>query len=184
MGEARTRVSDRKTSVPPDSRTETFVALKLLRRQLALGRRAVLPPHGQGAAQKRETTITIQFKRPPFSAVPRHARRAARSQSARAAHPARRRDRRCSFGAKAAGPQLAAGQRRHVVRLRRLLPERRPSTGYERLLLRLHDGRRDAVPAAGHGRSRLDDRRADPRRVEGAARPRLPELRRWILGTA
>ena len=40
-------------SVAPDSRTETFVALKLFDRQLALGRRAVLPAHRQAPAEAR-----------------------------------------------------------------------------------------------------------------------------------
>ncbi len=38
------------TASPPTPPTETYVALKLLDRQLALGRRAVLPAHRQAHA--------------------------------------------------------------------------------------------------------------------------------------
>ena len=39
----------RAADVDPESTTETFVALRVVHRQLAVGRRALLPPHGQGA---------------------------------------------------------------------------------------------------------------------------------------
>ena len=39
----------RRTGSPPDSRTETYAALRLARLQLALGGRAVLPAHRQAA---------------------------------------------------------------------------------------------------------------------------------------
>ena len=48
-GTARARLSGRR-GVAPDSRTETYAALKLHGRQLAVGGRAVLPAHGQAAA--------------------------------------------------------------------------------------------------------------------------------------
>ena len=43
--------------VAPDSRTETFVALQAVHRQLALGRRAVLPAHRQAAAEARQRDL-------------------------------------------------------------------------------------------------------------------------------
>jgi glucose-6-phosphate 1-dehydrogenase len=51
--------------VAPGSTTETFVAMRLDARQLALGRRAVLPADGQAAAEA-VTEIAIQFRRPPL----------------------------------------------------------------------------------------------------------------------
>ena len=39
------------------SRTETFVALQVVHRQLALGRRAVLPAHRQAAAEARQRDL-------------------------------------------------------------------------------------------------------------------------------
>ena len=51
----------RRAEVAPDSETETFVALKLDDRLLALGGRAVLPAHRQGAAEPGDE-IAVQFK--------------------------------------------------------------------------------------------------------------------------
>ena len=50
--------------VDPDSTTETYVAAKVLHRQLALGRHAVLPARRQAAPAPRDE-IAIQFKRVP-----------------------------------------------------------------------------------------------------------------------
>ena len=59
------------TNVAPDSNVETFVAMRLHDRQLALGGRAVLSAHRQAAAA-RSTEIAIRFKRAPY-ALPRNA---------------------------------------------------------------------------------------------------------------
>ena len=51
--------------VAPDSTTETYAALRLRDRQLALGRRAVLHPHRQAPARSRQTELRLLFKHPP-----------------------------------------------------------------------------------------------------------------------
>ena len=54
--------------------------------------------------------------------------------------------------------------------------ETKPSTGYETPDLRLHAGRRDAVPAGRQHRGRLGGGAADPRRL-GQGRGAAPLLR-------
>ena len=49
--------------------------------------------------------------------------------------------------------------------------------------VRLHDRRRDAVPARRHGRGRVERGDADAGRLEGAAAAEVPQLRRRHLGT-
>ena len=73
---SRSRPTAQEPDVAPDSTTETYVALKLDDRQLALGRRAVLPAHRQGAgaaAHRDRHPVQAGAAR----AVPRHAGRAA-----------------------------------------------------------------------------------------------------------
>ena len=72
-----------------DSNVETYVAMRLEDRQLALGRRAVLPAHRQApvAARDRDRHPFQAGALPPFQ---RHARRRAATQLAAAAHRARR----------------------------------------------------------------------------------------------
>ena len=117
--------------VPPDSRTETFVAMQAADRQLALGRRAVLSPHRQAPARPQHRDRDPVPAR-AVCAVPRHAGRKPDAQPAGAAHPARRR-------------HLAAF-RRQDSRARMRLGDvtmdfdyadyfgAEPCTGYERLL--------------------------------------------------
>ena len=76
-------------NVAPDSKTETFVALKLIDRQLALGGRAVLPAHRQGAAAARHRDRD-PFQARAVRAVSRHAGRAADAELPGAAHSAGR----------------------------------------------------------------------------------------------
>ena len=96
--------------VAPDSRTETFVAAAPRRRQLALGRRAVLPAHRQAAARKRVTEIAIQFKRcrtwPSRVAAERR-----RAEPADPARSSRTRGSRCRFGAKVPGDAACGSAR-------------------------------------------------------------------------
>ena len=87
------RVSAYRTEpdVPPDSRTETFVAMKLSDRQLAMGRCPVLSAHGQADASAqysyRDTVPTGAVR-----AVPRHSSRTPDAESTGPAHSAGRRN--------------------------------------------------------------------------------------------
>ena len=101
--------------VPPDSRTETFVAMKLLDRQLALGRRSVLPAHRQadaGAQHPYRDTVSTGAIR----AVPRHARRTPHAQPTRAAHSTRRRNL-AAVRRQGSRPGHAPGHGRHEFRI-------------------------------------------------------------------
>ena len=122
---SRCPATARRQGVDPTSRTETFVALQVVHRQLALGRRAVLPAHRQAAAEARERDLD-----PPEGACRRSCStpiRAARARSERAVdpHPARRgvRARHQLEGARAARPHLPGEDgfpvRQHVRRHRR-----------------------------------------------------------------
>ena len=67
IGDTRDRRLPRRSKTSqPDSTTETYVGAEADHRQLALGRRAVLPAHRQGARRKR-TEIAIKFKQAPFA---------------------------------------------------------------------------------------------------------------------
>ncbi len=120
-------------TVAPTSTTETYVALKLLDRQLALGRRAVLPAHRQapGAPRVRDRD---PLQEPAAAAVPRRRlRRAGGAEHADRAHPAGR-------GHRAALPGQGAGARTSASAWSGWSSSTRdyfgatPSTGYETLL--------------------------------------------------
>ena len=140
-------------------------------RQLALGGVPFYVRTGKRLA-KRHTEITIQFKRAPFELF-RNA-------------PVRQTD------GEPTGDSDPAG-RRHLVQLRRQDSWAAAQAWYRRdefrvcqvfryrslhrlrsAALRLHDRRRDAVPAFGHGRSRLDHCRSSSRRLERPAPRSFP----------
>ena len=138
----------------------------VLRRELALGRRAVLRAHRQAPAQARHRN---RHPVQPRAAghLRRPGRRRQRAQSADRAHPAR--------GGHLAEVPLQAARRGHEpaarldglqlrVELRRAL-----ALGLRDAAARRHHRRRHAVHAAGHGGGELGGGRADPERV--ARRP-------------
>ena len=177
---ARATASEDK--VPPDSNTETFVALKLY---IDNWRWADVPFYLRTGKRlpKRETEIAIQFKRAPFVLFRDTPVEHARAEPAGDAHPAGRRHlaqlQREDSRARSCGSATSTWTSTTPT-----TSASAPSTGYERLLYDCMTRRRDAVPARRHGRSRLVRRAADPRRLEGAAAAQLPELRRRHLGTA
>ena len=137
-------------------------------RQLALGRRAVLPAHRQGARRKR-TEIAIKFKQAPF-AMFRDTPVDKLSQNY-LGHlaPSRTRASTLQFNAKVPGPAIDDRRRRDEVPLQGLLQGR----AVDRLRdadLRLHDRRRHPVPARRQRRGRLAGGAAVPRRLEEGRR--------------
>ena len=131
-------------------------------RQLALGRRALLPAHRQAHAAPVDRD---RDPLPPGAArpVPRHPRGADASQLDDPAHPARR-GHRARVRRQAPRPVGQARHRQHGLRLQDLLQD-----GAQHRLrdadLRLHDRRRDPVPARRQHRGRLAGGAADPRRL-------------------
>ena len=169
----------RKTEdVAPDSTTETYVALKLDDRQLALGRRAVLPAHRQGARRKR-TEVAIQFKQAPFALFRDTPVERAVAELSRDRHPAGRRHR-AAVRRQGAGTLDHDRRRRDEVPLQGLLQGR----ARDRLRdadLRLHDRRRHPVPARRQRRGRLARGAAVPRCVE--ERPAPTDLQPYKAGS-
>ena len=170
--QARARLSRRSERRPAFDHRDLRRA-QAVRRQLALGGRAVLSAHRQAPAEARDE-IAIQFKRPPFMLFRDTPVEqldpngwcctSSRTKASRSASAQRSRARRCGWATSTCSSITAT------------ISASEPSTGYERLLYDCMTGRRDALPAWRHGGGRLDGGRADPRRVEGAAAARLPEL--------
>ena len=153
--------------VAPDSYTETYAALKLVDRQLALAGRAVLPAHRQadGAARHRD--------RHPLQAAARAAlqgRGRGRRPAAERPRPARAAGRGllAQHRVQAAGPRGRPAARGHGLLLRRH-PAR---ASLQRLRDRArgrHGGRHDPVHARRPGRGGLAHRRPRARGVGQAA---------------
>ena len=128
---------------------------------------------------KRDTEITIEFRRAPLLLLP--AARHAAAEPAGDPHPARR----AHLAALPrqvpgpADPSRAGGDDFAYSDLRGRQPQHRLRDA----ALRLHDRRRHAVPPRRHGRRGVAHRHAHPRGVGRARRRRLPELRRRHLGT-
>ena len=150
-------------------------------RELALGRRALLPAHRQAPARCATTEITIQFRRAPLILLPAAQRAAAQPagdpRAARRAH-------RAALPRQVPGAAGAARAGGDDLRLQR--PRRRraaaPATRRCSTTAMIGDAtsfhRADMIDAAWrvvHAR---------PRRVGRGAARRLPELRRRHLGTA
>ena len=165
--------------VAPDSNTETFVALKL---QIDNWRWASVPFYlrtGKRLAQ-RTTEIVIQFRRTPFVLFRNTTVKKSRNQppghpySARGRHfPELRR--------KGSGLGHEARPGEYGFRLLYLF-----RTGAQHRLraaaARLHGGRCHALPAVGHGRSRMECDSAHSGRLARFARPRFPELCGRLVG--
>ena len=167
--------------VNPQSKTETFAALRLLHRQLALGRRADLPALGQGAVEAR------------------HRDRRAVQEGARGASSAARRS---TSSAPTGSSSTSSRTRASRSRSRPRSPGRRMQlqtvnmrfdygeafeasrdTGYEVMIYTLHERRRDAVLAHRPGRgglARSPSRCSTPGRRR--RRPTSPTTRRGTLG--
>ena len=145
-GEARKAYRSEEPTSPPDSTYRDLRRAEAATSTTGAGPTCRSTSAPASALPKRETTITIQFKRPPFLLF-RDTPVEQLDPNRLVLHIQPDEGIALSFGAKVARPAAAARQRRHVVRLRRLLRH-----GAEHRLraaaLRLHDGRRDAVPAA------------------------------------
>ena len=129
-GEAR-KAYRSEDNVPPDSHTETFVALKLY---VDNWRWADVPFYLRTgkALPKRETTITIQFKRPPFLLF-RDTPVEQLDPNRLILHIQPDEGISLSFGAKLPGPQLRLGNVDMSFDYADYFGSA-PSTGYERLL--------------------------------------------------
>ena len=149
--------------VDPHSQTETYVALRLHGRQLAVGGRAVLRPHRQAPAQAghRGRDASSTGRRTCRS---RRARPRARARRARAAHPARR------------GHHPAL--RRQGAR-----PGVPGAVGLDGLLLRRRLPRGDArglrAPPARRARRRPDAVHPQPTRSSRRGASSTPSSRAW-----
>ena len=166
--------------VAPDSRTETFVAMKLM---IDNWRWADVPFYLRTGKRMpvRNTHIVIQFRRAPFVLfATRPVEHLMPNQLVLHIQPEEGISLR--FAAKVPGPVMRLG----TVDMNFEYQEyfgKQPSTGYERLLARLHDRRSDAVPARRYGRGRMVRRQSRARYVESAAAAQLSQLCFRHLGT-
>ena len=167
--------------VPPESNTETFVALRLM---VDNWRWAGVPFYARTGKRlpKRMTQIVIQFKHAPAMLF-QHTSVDRLTTNRLYIHIQPKEGISLRFGAKVPGPVLDHGRGGDGLRLRRLLREG-PQHRLRDAALRRDDRRRDAVPARGHGGGGLVDGAAGPGRLEGAAGPELPELPGGELGPA
>ena len=151
-----------------------------LRRQLALGRHAVLRRARASGCARRETTIAIQFKRaphPPFEEIAGRGPAAERAARPRAAGRGRvARDRR-----EGAGPGHDDPHRAHGLPLRRRVPHR--AAGGVRAADPRRDARRRDAVHARRTRSRSSGRSSTrSSRAWARDRPGVPELSGRNLG--
>ena len=142
--------------------TETYVALQAADRQLALGRRAVLPAHRQGACRPARTEIAIRFKQVPCALFRDGPRPATLTPNILVLHIQPDEGVSLALRGQGAGAGGAARRGRHGLPLRRLF-QRRAQHRLRDAALRLHDRRRDAVPARRQHRGRLARGAAVPR---------------------
>ena len=159
--------------VAPESRTETFVALKL---NIDNWRWAGVPFYfrtGKRLAQ-RHTEIAIQFKRTPFELVSQRSISQAHTNTlVIQIQPVEGIS--LSFGAKIPGPLLRVGSVDMSFEYSKYFGAD-AYTGYEVLLYDCMIGRRDSVPARRHGRSGMESCRSGAGRVESAASAQVSEL--------
>ena len=166
--------------VDPDSTTETYVALQLCDRQLALGRRAVLPAHRQAAAEARDRD------RDPVQAARRTCcsrtspARTLRAERAAHAHPARRGHLAARSARKCPAPACTSAAGEHGLSLRRRVRveacRRRTSAC---CWTRCWATRR--CSPARRGRGAVEARRRDRGRL-AARSATIPQLRGRLLG--
>ena len=116
----------------PDSRTETFVAMKLL---IDNWRWADVPFYLRTGKRlpQRVTEIVIQFQRAPFVLFRDTSVENARCRTNWSCISSRTRASRCASPPRCPGRLVRLGVGQHELRLRRLFRQQ-PSTGYERLL--------------------------------------------------
>ena len=167
--------------VPADSKTETFVALQAVHRQLAVERDAVLPADGQGVAGEAERDRRA-VPQPAADAVPaadRHARAAQRPADPRPArgghHLAVQRQ-----GARRAH-EHRAGRHGHV--LQGHVPRRGPR-GVRAADRRRDQWRPDAVHPRRRGRGGVDRGRPDRPRLGRRQGGRAAGVRAGLVGPA
>ncbi len=137
--------------VAKDSATETYIALKLHIENWRLGGGAVLHPHRQ-ADDRRRTEIAVLFKPAPFKMFEDTDRRSAPDGDAHHHRPGSRDQH--GIQREGAGPGDEDRPGAHGVQVRRLLREH-AERGLRDPALRLHDRRRDAVPAGRQHRGGL-----------------------------
>ena len=166
--------------VPPDSRTETFVAMKL---SIDNWRWADVPFYLRTGKRMpvRNTHIVIQFRRAPFVLF-RDTPVEHLMPNQLVLHIQPEEGISLQFAAKVPGPVMRLG----TVDMNFEYQEyfgKQSSTGYERLLHDCMIGDQTLVSARGHGRGRLVGRQSGTRSLEGAAATQLPQLRVGNLGT-
>ena len=138
--------------VAPNSDTETYRRHAPAHRQLALGRRALLPAHRQ-AHGRADDGNRHPLQAGTLCAVRRHPCRGAAAQLAGAAHPAERGDLLAVRG-EAARPRGGPRRGADGVPLRRLVPAR-AECRLRNADLRRHDRRPDSVQPRRHDRGDL-----------------------------
>ena len=166
--------------VASDSRTETFVAMKLL---IDNWRWADVPFYLRTGKRMpvRNTQIVIQFRRAPFVLFRDTPVEHLMPNQLVLAHPTRRRNLAAVRG-QSSRPGHAPGHGRHEFRISGIFWQ----AAQHRLrapAARLHDRRSDFVSARGHGGGGLVRRESGARFVEGAAAAQLSQLCVGHLGT-
>ena len=166
--------------VPPDSRTETFVAVKL---QVDNWRWAGVPFYlrtGKRLAS-RSTYIVIQFRRAPFVLF-RDTEVEKLMPNQLILHIQPEEGIALRFAAKTPGPVDAVGDGGHGLRIRRLLWQ---AVEYRlrAFAARLHGGRRYSFSTRRHGGSGMERGQPDAGFVEGFAAAQFPQLCLGHMGT-
>jgi glucose-6-phosphate 1-dehydrogenase len=135
--------------VPPDSRTETFVAMKL---SIDNWRWADVPFYLRTGKRMpvRNTHIVIQFRRAPFVLF-RDTPVEHLMPNQLILHIQPEEGISLRFAAKVPGPNDAAGHSGHEFRIPGIFWFKQPSTGYERLLHDCMIGDANAVSTRGYG---------------------------------
>ncbi len=176
----KSRATAPKPGVAPESRTETFVALKL---NIDNWRWAGVPFYlrtGKRLA-KRHTEIAIQFKRMPFELfrnAPFH--KLHTNTLVIQIQPVEGIS--LSFGAKIPGPVLRVGSVDMSFEYSKYFGAD-AYTGYEVLLYDCMIGDATLVPARRHGGGRMERRRSGPGRLASLASAQVSQLRVRHLGT-
>ena len=166
--------------VPADSRTETFVAMRLL---IDNWRWAGVPFYLRTGKRLpgRNTHIVIQFRRAPFMLF-RETQVENMMPNQLVLHIQPEEGISLRFAAKTPGPAMQLGE----VNMDFAYADYFGSRAFDRIRTpspRLHDRRRHTLPARRHGRSWLEHRQSGARCVEGAASAQFPQLSFGNVGT-
>ena len=159
----------------PDSDVETYRRAEADDRQLALGRRAVLPAHRQAHVRRARPRSSIQFKQAPFVMF-RDTAVDELPPNIMVLHSSRTKASRCTSAPSSPGQIVELGRVSMNFRYEDYLQ----AEAVHRLRdadLRRADRRPDAVQARRQHRGRLEGRAADPGRV-GQGRRQGAHLRR------